>query len=141
MNAPVAALLLICLLAVPARCLGQESTDSTDANLSQEEWRQRVNEARRRSDDFVANARNRKGEPFSDSDRKKEAIERAVQVKARPVREAVVIGVHLGENHRVTQLSARLRDGAFAVFHRSRDIIRLPNGYEMAISVVVFQIG
>src|SRR6185369_17905621 len=69
------------------------------------------------------------------------AIERAVQVKARPVREAVVIGVHLGENHRVTQLSARLRDGAFAVFHRSRDIIRLPNGYEMAISVVVFQIG
>ena len=79
MNAPVAALLLICLLAVPARCLGQESTDSTDANLSQEEWRQRVNEARRRSDDFVANARNRKGEPFSDSDRKKEAIERATR--------------------------------------------------------------
>ena len=79
MNAPVAALLLICILAVPARCLGQESTDSTDANLSQEEWRQRVNEARRRSDDFVANARNRKGEPFSDSDRKKEAIERATR--------------------------------------------------------------
>ena len=79
MNAPVAALLLICLLAVPARCLGQESTDSTDANLSQEEWRQRVNEARRRSDDFVANARNRKGEPFSETDRKKEAIERATR--------------------------------------------------------------
>lgn len=79
MNAPVAALLLICLLTVPARCLEQESTDSTDANLSQEEWRQRVNEARRRSDDFVANARNRKGEPFSDSDRKKEAIERATR--------------------------------------------------------------
>ena len=38
MNAPVAALLLICLLAAPARCLAQESADSADANLSQEEW-------------------------------------------------------------------------------------------------------
>lgn len=79
MNAPVAALLLISLLAAPALCLAQNAADSADANLSQEEWRQRVNEARRRSDDFVANARNRKGEPFSDSDRKKEAIERATR--------------------------------------------------------------
>ena len=77
MNAPVAALLLISLLAAPALCLGQESADSADANLSQEEWRQRVNEARRRSDDFIANARSRKGDPFSASDLKKEAIERA----------------------------------------------------------------
>ncbi len=79
MNAPAAALLLISLLAAPALCLGQESADSADANLSQEEWRQRVDEARRRSDDFVANARNRKGDPFSESDRKKEAIERATR--------------------------------------------------------------
>src|SRR5262245_8746238 len=77
MNAAVAVLLLICLLAVPAHCLGQESADSTDANLTQEEWRQRVNEARRRSDDFIANARSRKGDPFSANDLKKEAIERA----------------------------------------------------------------
>jgi hypothetical protein len=79
MNAPVAVLLLICFLAVPARCLGQESADSADANLSREEWRQRVDEARRRSDDFIANARNRKPDPFSESDRKKEAIERATR--------------------------------------------------------------
>ena len=46
-------------------------------NLSQEEWRQRVNEARRRSDDFVANARSRKADPFSADDLRKEAIERA----------------------------------------------------------------
>jgi hypothetical protein len=77
MNAPVAALLLICFLAAPTRCLAQESADSTDANLSQEEWRQRVNEARRRTDDFVANARNRKVEPFSADDLRKESIERA----------------------------------------------------------------
>jgi hypothetical protein len=79
MNAPVAALLLICLLAAPARCLAQDSADSADANLSREQWRQRVDEARRRSDDFIANARNQKGDPFSESDRKKEAIERATR--------------------------------------------------------------
>jgi hypothetical protein len=77
MNAPVAALLVICLLAVPARCLAQESTDSADANLSQEEWRRRIDEARRRTDEFVANARNRKAEPFSADDLRKEKIERA----------------------------------------------------------------
>lgn len=77
MNAPVAALLLVCFLAAPAACLGQESTGSIDANLSQEEWRQRVSEARRRSDDFVANARSRKADPFSADDLRKEAIERA----------------------------------------------------------------
>ena len=58
---------------------GKMRRDSADANLSQEEWRQRVNEARRRSDDFIANARNRKGDPFSASDLKKEAIERATR--------------------------------------------------------------
>ena len=79
MNAPVAALLLICFLAAPAGCLGQASADSTDANLSREEWRQRVDEARRRSDEFIANARSRKGDPFSASDRKKEAMERATR--------------------------------------------------------------
>ena len=79
MNAPFAALLLICLLTVPVCCLGQESADSTDANLSREEWRQRVDEARRRSDDFVANARSRKGDPFSAGDLKKETIERAMR--------------------------------------------------------------
>src|SRR5690349_3204881 len=77
MNAPVAALLLVCLLAAPAACLGQEPTASTDANLSQEEWRQRVDEARRRSNDFVANARSRKVDPFSADDLRKESIERA----------------------------------------------------------------
>jgi hypothetical protein len=77
MNAPVAALLVICFLAAPTRCPGQESTDSADANLSREEWRQRVDEARRRSDDFVAKARSRKEDPFSANDLKKEAMERA----------------------------------------------------------------
>ncbi|WKA30558.1 hypothetical protein [Bradyrhizobium roseum] len=74
MNAPVAALLLICLLAAPARCPAQESADS---NLSQEEWRQRVDQARRRTDDFVATARSRKADSFSADDLKKEAIDRA----------------------------------------------------------------
>lgn len=77
MNAPVAALLLICLLAAPARCPAQESADSADANLSQDEWRRRIDEARRRTDEFVASARNRKVDPFSADDLKKESIDRA----------------------------------------------------------------
>lgn len=77
MNAPVAALLIACCLTSPTHCLAQESTDTVDANLSQDEWRQRVDEARRRTDDFVANARSRKGDAFSASDLKKETIERA----------------------------------------------------------------
>jgi hypothetical protein len=77
MNAPVAALLFVCVLAAPARCPGQESAETTDANLSREQWNQRVNEARRRSDDFIANARSQKADPFSANDLKREAIERA----------------------------------------------------------------
>jgi hypothetical protein len=77
MNAPVAALILLCLLAAPARCHAQEAADSIDANLSQEEWRRRIDEARRRTDEFVANARSRKPEPFSADDLRKEKIERA----------------------------------------------------------------
>lgn len=77
MNAPAAALLLICLLAAPARCPAQESADSPDANLSQEDWRRRIDEARRRTDEFVANARNRKADPFSADDLRKESIDRA----------------------------------------------------------------
>jgi hypothetical protein len=77
MNAPVAALLFVCVLTAPARCPGQESAETTDANLSREQWNQRVNEARRRSDDFIANARSQKADPFSANDLKREAIERA----------------------------------------------------------------
>lgn len=77
MKAPAAALLLICLLAAPARCPAQESADPADASLSQEEWRRRIDEARRRTDEFVANARNRKTDPFSAEDLRKESIERA----------------------------------------------------------------
>jgi hypothetical protein len=77
MNASVVTLLILCLLAAPARCAAQESADSADANLSQEDWRQRVDQARRRTDDFVANARSRKADPFSAEDLKKEKIERA----------------------------------------------------------------
>jgi hypothetical protein len=77
MNAPVAALLLICCLAAPARCPAQQPVDSAETNLSQEEWRHRVDQARRRTDDFVATARSRKADPFSADDLKKEAIDRA----------------------------------------------------------------
>jgi hypothetical protein len=56
MDAPIAGLLLICLVAAPSRGLGQEAQYFRDANLSREEWRQRVEEARRRSEAYIANA-------------------------------------------------------------------------------------
>ena len=77
MNVPAAALLLICVLAAPALCRAQESPDSPDAKLSQEDWRRRIDEARRRTDEFVANARSRKADPFSADELRKESIDRA----------------------------------------------------------------
>lgn len=78
MDAPVAGLLLICLLAAPVRCLGQEQEDLAASNLTRKEWRQRVDEARRRSEAFVANARSQDAAPFSPSQLEREAMARAM---------------------------------------------------------------
>lgn len=80
MDAPIAGLLLICLLVVPARCLGQDARDFPDAALSREEWRQRVDEARRRSEAFVANAHSQEEvAPFSSRELAREVMERAMR--------------------------------------------------------------
>jgi hypothetical protein len=60
------------------RCSAQAVEDFPDAALTREQWQQRVEAARRRSGDFVANARTQPADP-SPSDRlETEAAERAV---------------------------------------------------------------
>jgi hypothetical protein len=45
------------LIALSACCFGQEPEDSSGAALTREQWQQQVENARRRSEEFVANAR------------------------------------------------------------------------------------
>jgi hypothetical protein len=56
MTIRIAALLLSgCLAATPQCGLGQEADDFPDSSLTREQWQQRIDEARRRSKEFVAN--------------------------------------------------------------------------------------
>jgi lysozyme family protein len=51
------------LLASSACCFAQTVEDFPDSALTGEQWQQRVQDARRRSETFVANARNRTADP------------------------------------------------------------------------------
>jgi len=51
------------LAASSARCLAQEPENFPDSTLTAEQWQQRVQDARRRSEEFVANARTRTADP------------------------------------------------------------------------------
>jgi len=51
------------LTASPQRCFAQESQEFPDETVTREQWQQRVEAARRRSEDFVANARTQTPRP------------------------------------------------------------------------------
>ena len=51
------------LLASPTSCFARDLEDFPDAGLTAEQWQQRVQEARRRSEQFVANARTQTADP------------------------------------------------------------------------------
>src|SRR5882762_1425104 len=53
----IIALLAICFATVSLPCFGQEAEDFPDQSLTREQWQQRVQDARRRSEQFVATAR------------------------------------------------------------------------------------
>ncbi len=73
------ALLVSCsLFASLSYCFAQQSEDVPDPALTREQWLQRVQDARRRSEKFVANARTRTEDPLP-SDRDKEDAEAADQ--------------------------------------------------------------
>jgi lysozyme family protein len=51
------------LLAPSGYCYAQELENFPDAALTSEQWQQRVRDARRRSEEFVANARTQTADP------------------------------------------------------------------------------
>ena len=53
------------LLAPTGYCYAQELENFPDAALTSEQWQQRVQDARRRSEEFVANARTQTADPPS----------------------------------------------------------------------------
>jgi hypothetical protein len=64
MTLRIAALLVsTCLLASSTSGHAQEPESVADSTLTREQWQQRVQDARQRSEAFVANARNRTADP------------------------------------------------------------------------------
>lgn len=68
----------VCFLTTASvRCFGQEAAGFPDSTLTPEQWQQRVEEARRRSQEFVANARTQALVPDEEK-QEKEAADRAM---------------------------------------------------------------
>jgi hypothetical protein len=78
MTLRTAALLVAWLLLASAYCFAQELENNPDSTLTGEQWQQRVQDARRRSEEFVANARDQRADP-PPSNRDKEDAEAADQ--------------------------------------------------------------
>jgi hypothetical protein len=76
----LAALLVTCFLVVAsACCLGQEAEDFQDSALTREQWQQRVEDARHRSMEFIANARAQPPAPLPADQLEREATDRAMR--------------------------------------------------------------
>jgi hypothetical protein len=79
MTIRIAALLIGgCLAAAPQCGLGQEADDLPDSSLTREQWQQRIEEARRRSEAFVANTRIQTVPSLRPEQKDAEAAERAM---------------------------------------------------------------
>lgn len=75
----ITALLIAALLAAMATCcVAQETDPPLDFVLTREQWQQRLEDARRRSEEFVANARARTTAPPQSDPKDAEATERAM---------------------------------------------------------------
>jgi hypothetical protein len=75
----ILALLAICFATVSAPCFGQEAEEFPDQSLTREQWQQRVQDARRRSENFVATAREQRPEaPITPVQKEQEAADRAL---------------------------------------------------------------
>jgi hypothetical protein len=71
-------LLAIWFLTASPRCFAQEIEEFPDSSLTREQWQQRVQDARRRSEEFVANARERPETPMTPVQEETEAASRAM---------------------------------------------------------------
>jgi len=74
----IIALLAIWFLTASPRCFAQEAEELPDSSLTREQWQQRVQDARRRSEEFVANARERPEAPMTPVQEETEAASRAM---------------------------------------------------------------
>jgi hypothetical protein len=75
----IIALLAICFATVSLPCFGQEAEDFPDQSLTREQWQQRVQDARRRSEQFVATAREQRPDtPITPAQKEQEAADRAL---------------------------------------------------------------
>jgi hypothetical protein len=93
MEARITALLLVSVLAAtPVRCFGQKVQDFSDFELSREQWQQRVDEARQRTEEFVAKARNGGAMPSLPYQEEIEALERAMRDPTLQQGDIVVTG-------------------------------------------------
>src|SRR3954465_11585854 len=66
------------LMGSPWRCFAQETEEFPDGAVTRQQWQQRVEAARRRSEDFVANARTQTPPPPSPETMETEAAGRVV---------------------------------------------------------------
>ena len=66
------------LLEPSGYCYAQELENFPDAALTSQQWQQRVQDARRRSEEFVANARTQPADPPSDKEDAAAADQRAM---------------------------------------------------------------
>jgi ABC-type transport system involved in cytochrome bd biosynthesis fused ATPase/permease subunit len=71
-------LFAIFLLTAPLRCFGQETEAFPDSALTREQWQQRIQDARRRSEEFVASARERSETSITPAQAETEATSRAL---------------------------------------------------------------
>jgi hypothetical protein len=79
MTVRIIALLTICFATVSGPCFGQEAEDFPDQSLTREQWQQRVQDARRRSEEFVATAREQRPDtPITPVQKEQEAADRAL---------------------------------------------------------------
>jgi hypothetical protein len=72
------ALFAIWFLAAPQCCLGQEAEEVPESSLTREQWQQRIQDARRRSEEFVARAREHPETPMTPVQQETEAAGRAL---------------------------------------------------------------
>ncbi|WJR81399.1 hypothetical protein [Bradyrhizobium sp. NP1] len=78
MTSRIAALVVILPLATATPGLGQQAEEFADSTLTREQWQQRVEKARRQSEEFVANMCAQPAVPLAPEEKEKEAADRAI---------------------------------------------------------------
>jgi hypothetical protein len=75
-----AALLMALFVAATDRCAAEDVEEFPDSQLTREQWQQRLDEARRRTESFVAKLRSQPSEPFvSEREQQEIADQRAMR--------------------------------------------------------------